>query len=362
MVRTMTTPAPAPGRKAFARITPCVFVALLAALSASSSLAAEKVPADEFSRLVQMAPFTVKGKQLSISVHARTSRDRRYATGFAEEVVKVVCESGVVPDTGKGLVIIGQKGEPHPLHVFRQFIALAAAGRLDPAIAARAPELSAMLQRWEQNSDQGGSKDGKRGGEVDLEFEKIFAALPLPLEGIGAPVYQLAWAEKFDPAKVEARLCALRPEDLGRRDLFARYDWVFYLPPRGAFDQVLDELIAEALKEEEVGFVGRMAVKGVLVVVKPKIRQAIEALRHGLMFQAVTRARTQLADAEVHELMEAYIEEVMPFGDHKRTGSVDERAVVAVRERWEKLRQQPAAALAEKVPAEKPAGQSDPGA
>lgn len=243
--------------------------------------------------------------------------------------------------TGKGLVIIGQKGEPHPLIVFRKFLALAEAGKLDAGVAARGPELSEMLYHWEHTVDQDKGKvtgtrieikkdaDSDADGDVDLEFDKIVTALPLPLKGIGAKLYQLAWFEKFDDAKVEAKLRALRPAEL-ERDLFARYDWVFYLPPKGAFDAALDQIIADALKKEEVGFFARTAVKGAMLVVKPKIRRAIEGLRRGVMLQTVVQARTKFSEEEVAALMGAYIETLMP--DEKTTGGTEhERAVKAVR-------------------------------
>jgi hypothetical protein len=270
----------------------------------------------------------VNGKQLAISIHARSGKDRRYAENFAEEVVKVVYES-VTPETGKGLVIIGKKGEPHPIFVFRKFQALAREGALDPAVAAYATELNAMLNHWEDTVGDGGAGDAE-GGDVDLEFDKIVTALPLPLHGIGAKLYQLAWAEKFHDAKVEARLRALRTVDL-EGNLFARFDWVFYLPPRGALEQALDDIIAEALKQEEMGFMTRMAVKGALLVAKPMIRQAIEAIRQGMMFMAVTQARGGYTPDEVATLTGAYIDALMP-ADKKATGSQHDRAVRAVRE------------------------------
>lgn len=290
---------------------------------------AERADADDFSPLVKLAPLVVHGEQLSISIHARSERDRRYAAGMAEEVIKVVYET-VAEDTGRGLVIIGRKGEPHPIFVFRKFLALAKEGKLDPAVAARGPELNAMLHHWQDAVDDGeAGRDGET--EVDLEFDRIVTALPLPLEGMGAKLYQLAWTEKFDDAKVEARLRTLRADDLERRDLFARFDWVFYLPPKGAFDRVLDELVAEALKDEDTGFFTRTVVKGAMLVVKPKIRRAIEAVRRGLMFMAVVQARTHYSKEEVSALTEAYIEASMPEG--KRSGEPEhERAVKAVRE------------------------------
>jgi len=325
-----------PGLPPFARGAARTLLAFAASLIATAAGAKDLTPADEFSRLVRMEPFVVRGKQLSISIHARSSGDRRYARNFAEEVIKIACESGVTNETGKGLVIIGKKGEPHPIHVFRKFLALAGSRKLDPAVAARGPELFIMLDHWQKDFDRG--RGGESGGDVDLEFEKIVTALPLPLQGAGAQIYQLAWAENFDDAKVEARLRALTLPDFARRDLFARYDWVFYLPPKNAFDKVLNDFIAEALKEEEVGLVARVAVKGALLVVKPKIRQVIEAVRRGLMLQCVAQARTKLTEDEVDQLMDAYIEEMMPFQEHKRSGTEHERAVQAVREQMEKLK------------------------
>lgn len=296
----------------------------------------EKAPAakDEFSQLVKLAPFVVNGQSLAISIHARTNADRRYGEQFAEGVAKVVYEA-VTESTGKGLVIIGAKGEPHPIFVFRKFLALANDGKLDPALAARGPELSTMLHRWEHvlhDDKSGGDRAGdkSRDDDLNLDFDQIVTALPLPLVGVGAKLYQLAWEEKFDEAKVEAKLRALRLGDLERRELFKSYDWVFYLPPKGAFDQVLDDIIAQALKQENLGFFARTAVKTALLVVKPKIRRAIEAMRQGMMFMAVVEARTRYTEAEVSALTEAYIGVYMP--GEKSTGGTDhERAVKAVR-------------------------------
>lgn len=227
---------------------------------------------------------------------------------------------------------------------------MAESGKLDPAVAARAAELHASIEHWQRHSARRGNGSGKsaisiesdaKDGEVDLEFERIVTALPLPLDGLGAQLYQLAWFEKFDDAKVEARLRALHAEDL-QRDLFARYDWVFYLPPKGAFDQVLDDIIADALKHEDVGFVGRMALKGVMLVVKPKIRQVIEGVRKGLLFHTVTQARTQFDEDDVSTLTSAYVEESIPFGKDNRSGDEHERAVQAIREKLQQLRTQPA--------------------
>jgi hypothetical protein len=320
----------------------CLLVA-----SARAEDAATPPGKDEFSKLVTLAPFVVNGKSLAISIYARTRSDRRYGEDFSGEVAKVVYEA-VTENTGKGLVIIGAKGEPHPALVFRKFLALAQDGKLDPEIAARGPELSALIERWQRSFNDGKSDDGDKGrgkasakddDDFDFDFDKLFTALPMPLQGVGAKLYQLAWEEKFDDAKVEAKLRALRPGDLERRERFTSFDWVFYLPPKGAFDKVLDEIIAEALKKEEMGFFARTAVKGVLLVMKPKIRRVIEAARQGMMLAAVVQAQTNYTEAETDALIGAYVEVFIPFDDKakKIPGKNDhERAVYAVREQLRK--------------------------
>ena len=282
---------------------------------------------DDFGSLVQLAPFVVNGQQLSISIHARTKSDRRYAEAFAEGVVQVVCET-VTPETGRGLVIIGHKAEPHPVVVFRQFLALAEAGQLDPAVAARAPELDGMLTKWEITINRG--RAGEHKESDDVEAEKIIMALPLPLRGLGAQIYQLAWAEKFNETKIDARLRSLHAVDLDGA-LFKPYDWVFYLPPKKAFDRALDEVVKDALDEEEAGFFMRMTAKGVMMAVKPRIRRAIEAVRRGLLFQTVTEARTKYNEAQIEELTDAYIQSLVPDGDNPdRSLPEHARAVKAV--------------------------------
>jgi hypothetical protein len=334
-----------------------LFSATLAVSAAAQKLAPpEGLPAqDEFSRLVQLAPFKVQGQQLAVSIHARNSRDRRYAAQFAEDVLRVIHESGVSERTGKGLVIIGQKGEPHPIVFFRRFLGLAEAGKLDPGIAALAPGLKERLENWEGLVNNETRPGRARDAEEDLEFERIVTALPLSLEGAGAKIYQLAWAAKFDDAAVETRLRSLTPADLERRDLFARFDWVFYLPPKNAFDRVLDEIVADELKEEDVGFAERLAVKGAMLVIKPKIRKTIEAVSGGLMLHCIAQAAAGLTPDEAGDLAGAYIEELMPFEKHRFTGTDHARAVQAVRAELKQL-QGRAHAVAADPDAEEPAG------
>lgn len=314
-----------------------VFSLALSALftPARASEKTASATSEEFASLVKMAPFVVKGQPLAISIYARSKGDRRYGEQFSEGVFQVVFQT-ITESTGKGLVIVGAKGEPHPIFVFRKFLTLAKDGRLDPQVAAHGPELSKMMERWRHALSDEGKGGEKKDEPVDLEYDRIVAALPLPLEGIGTKLYQLAWEERFDEARVEARLCALREADLGRPDMFKRFDWAFYLPPKGAFDRVLNELISDALKKEDVGFFARMAVKTVLLAVKPKIRRIIEGVRQGLLLMTIVQARTQYGEQEVSDLTGAYIEAFLP-SDKKDELSDQERCLKAVRECRAKL-------------------------
>ncbi|MFZ9682400.1 MAG: hypothetical protein ACO3DQ_04250 [Cephaloticoccus sp.] len=122
----------------------------------------------------------------------------------------------------------------------------------------------------------------------------------------------------------------LRADDLNGT-LFKSYHWVFYLPPKKAFDQALDQVVADALEEDDAGFFAKIAVKGVMLAVKPKICRAIEALRKGLLFQAIVASRTSLPVADVNSLTDTYIKALtadVQDPDHRLPES--ERAVRAV--------------------------------
>jgi hypothetical protein len=123
---------------------------------------------------------------------------------------------------------------------------------------------------------------------------------------------------------------------------------------------VLDQLIADALKKEEMGFFARTAVKGVLLVVKPKIRQAIEGVRKGVMFQTVVQARTTFNEEEVLTLMGAYIDTMMPDEGRKTGGTEHERAVAAVRAQLRKNAELAKNSSAEAAPGEAPPAVSIP--
>ena len=145
---------PSPLLLARLRLTPSPWLALLLAtglLLNGAFAQGDKTPAgkDDFSPLVKLAPFVVNGQSLAVSIHARTKVDRRYGEKFAEEVVEIAYET-LGTSTGRGLVIVGADGEPHPIHFFRKFLEMSRAGQLDPGLAEAAGEVDGMLKKAQE--------------------------------------------------------------------------------------------------------------------------------------------------------------------------------------------------------------------
>ncbi len=281
---------------------------------------------EDFGKDVQLAPFVVKGQKLSISIHARTKGDRKYAEAFAEDAVGIAYET-MGKSTGAGLVIVGQEGEPHPVVVIRKFMAMSAAGQLDPDVAAKTRELVELMGRWKAtlNIDQGDEGDEK---DFNITFDMIMPALPLPLEGLASKLYQLSWAEGFAEAKVDQKLRALTLAEL-ESDALAKYDWVFYLPPRNAYVGVQNAVMKEVMQKEKMGLFKRAAIKSALVVFKPAVKKAVEGFRKGMLFLTVLRARSDWSRDDIKFLTGAYVEVLMP--DFKFNGGTERaRALAAI--------------------------------
>ena len=268
---------------------------------------------------MQLAPFVVNGKKLSISIHARTPADRRYAEEFAEEVVAIAYET-LGDTTGAGLVVMGREGEPHPVIVMRKFLAMAAAGQLDPAVAAKAGELTALMADWKATFRLDEPAEGEQG--FKLTFDMVVPALPLPLEGMSAKLYQLSWAEGFDEARIEQKLRSLTAADLEGKAL-SQYDWVFYLPPKNAYLQVQADIMKAAVKKEKIGVFKRTAMRSALFVFRAAVKTAVEAMRKGTLFMTVLRAQSDYSKDDIMALTYAYSRVLMP--DFKINGGSEHR-------------------------------------
>lgn len=297
------------------------FKYLLAMLWVVPAFGVEKtVKAPDFGEAVQLAPFVVKGEKLAIAIHARTAADRKYGEKFAEEVVEIACET--TGGTGKkGLVIVGREGEPHPVLVIRKFLAMAEAGQLDPTVATQAAELTKQLADWKTMLRLDVDPDPNHKG-FKLTFDMLVPALPLPLEGMAAKLYQLSWAEDFDVERVERKLHALTAADLGSNAL-SKYDWVFYLPPRDAFKAVEKDVVKRAVAHEKMGLFKRATLKSALFAFGPAIRTAVEGMRKGMLYLTVLRADSDYSKGDIMALTGAYVKVLMP--DFKFNGGTEHK-------------------------------------
>jgi hypothetical protein len=295
----------------------------VALLLLAGGMGAEEAAGGAFGKDIQLAPFVVNGAPISVSIHARTKADRRYGEKFADEVVEIAYET-LGDTTGKGLVIVGAEGEPHPIHFFRKFLALAQAGQLDPGVAASAGEVEGIIKKM-----QGILKvDSGEAVEMGITFETFVPALPMPLEGAALKLYQIAWAEKFDEARTEKKLQALTPADFARDEL-GHYDWALYLPTQSATSKVFKEVINKGMKAQKMGVFKRAAVRSAVFVFSPMLRKASEGLRKGMLFRTILDAESPYNDADLNELTKVYVGELMP---DLKPGSGDEhgRALAAI--------------------------------
>src|SRR5690606_29828122 len=120
------------------------------------------------------------------------------------------------------------------------------------------------------------------------------------LEGVASNLYQLAWAEGFDEKRVEQKLRSLTEADFAT-DPLARFDWVFYLPPREAFRAVMKAIVPTMMKQQKLGLFKRTAVRGAMVVFAPAINKAVEGARKGMLFMTVLRARSGYSDDDIKQ-------------------------------------------------------------
>lgn len=292
----------------------CLAVLGLSGFVAGDVRSAEAPPGD-FGKDIQLAPFMVQGRSLAIEIHARTKSDRRYAEKFADAVVEVAYETLEGESTGKGLVIVGVKGEPHPIQLFRQFLDLARSEQLDPSVKEAVAELEGRVKALQEmikfDADE----------ETGITFDTLMPALPVPLIGTASRLYQRAWAEGFDAARVATMFRTLTRDDLTRDEL-QRYDWVFYLPPHSATSAVLKDMLNKGMKAEKMGIIKRAALRTAVFAAGPIIRKAAEGMRKAMLFSTILQAESNYSKEDINDLTEAYAQELMP---DLKPGSGDER-------------------------------------
>lgn len=316
---------------------------------AAGGTAAEQ-PAGDFGEAIKLAPFVVKGRSLAVSIHARTKGDRRYGEKFAEEVVEIAYET-LGDSTGKGLVIVGADGEPHPIYFFRKFLEMSRAGRLDPSLAEAAAEVDGMLKKVQEKFKK--IDEDPADLPTGITFDTFVPAMPLPLKGAASKLYQLAWAEGFDAARVEQMLKTLTRDELsaatrrpdatgetppqaaGNVSVFKRYDWVFYLPPHSTTSVVLKEVMEKGMKAKKIGLIKRAAIRSAAFTFRPAINKAVEGMRKGMLFRAILIAESKYSEGDIDALSASYMNALMPdlkpgsIGEHRHALEAIEKQKIA---------------------------------
>ncbi len=260
-----------------------------------------------------------------ISIFAERDRERAYAERFAEAVYEAAYAT-TGESAGKGLVIIGNYDDPHPILLFKTYLDVAEAtpGHADGPLFGVL--LDKAVEKWEEG-------DQRLKEEIGMDIESVAYVIPMPLEPAVLNLYLAAREEAFDAAAVEERYRGLKPSELRFGD-FEAYDWVIYLPPRNAIDRAIKDVLPHVMKREKMGFFKRSLVKGAVFTFRPVIRDAMEGVRKALLYEAILKATSDLTEAEIDALAEVYRDALMPRG-RVISGNKDKRSLEAIRAQLE---------------------------
>lgn len=257
-----------------------------------------------------------------ISIFAEKPGERKYAEGFAETVYEAAFET-TGESAGKGLIIIGNYEDPHPIVLIKRYMDVTegaeanADGLIFDAIIDRA------ISKWEEG-------DESLEEEIGMDIESVAYVIPMPLEPAILNLYLVARQEDFNEDAIENRYRTIKPMELKFGD-FESFDWVIYLPPRNAIDRVIKDVLPHVMKKEKLGFFKRTLVKGAVFTFKPVIRDAMEGFRKSLLYEAILKANSDFLEEEIEVLTNAYREALMPKGKIVG-GNKSDRSLEAIRE------------------------------
>ncbi|MCH6257655.1 hypothetical protein MLD52_13940 [Puniceicoccaceae bacterium K14] len=266
-----------------------------------------------FMKVIELDPIVVKSEEFSISIFAEKNATESYAERFSHSVVEVAYGT-LEKSTGQGLVIAGEKNNPHPFIVIHTFLDLDENGLIQEELSPTAEQLRVLLKKWEELTQSDDPENDPENEDVLIGFEDIANAFPVPLEGVASDLYLATWTENTMKDQLKDRLKNLTLADLTKYKQ-DKYDWVFYLPPRSSVNKALKKVIPMAMKEAKLGFFKRTAARAAIATFKPIIKDAAEGLRKGMLYYTVLNAMGQnFNDGDIEALTKAYVEALMPRG------------------------------------------------
>ncbi len=261
-----------------------------------------------------------------ITIFAEKNNQRRYAERFAEKVYEAAYETTGEP-AGKGLVIISNIENPHPLILVRRYIEILETNNASIDKKEFGPALEEFLKGWEE-----GEKEVQK--EIGVEIEDVAYVAPMPLDPLVFNLYMTARQVAFDDSKIEEQFASLSPSELKDAE-FEKFDWIIYLPPKNAIDKVIKTVLPSAMKAQKIGPVKRVLARGVVFTFKPLIRDAMEAVRKGMLYESILRATSDLDSREIELLADAYQGALMPQGS-VIPGKKMDRSLEAIRRQKQK--------------------------
>lgn len=261
-----------------------------------------------------------------ITVFAEKNSERRYAERFAEMVYEAAYETTGEP-AGKGLIIIGNYDQPHPILIVKKYLDINYEG--DEAIDSSPIGIILRDGLAEWREAEKGLRD-----EVGIELDSVIYVLPTDLEGFVFNLYMVAKEEAFDDKKMESRFENLELTDIVNAE-YEKFDWMVYLPPRNAIDKVIKQVLPAVMKKEKVGFFQRALVRGAVFTFKPIIRDAMEGVRKATLYRSILEATSDLNEGDIEALANVYTEALMPKGKIVG-GKKQDRSLEAIREQKRK--------------------------
>ncbi len=256
-----------------------------------------------------------------ISIFAEKSGDRKYAERFAESVYDTAYEI-TGESAGKGLVIIGDYDEIHPILLVKRYMDARGLDEGHPSLQLFGANEGEAPIRWDEANEE-------LKKEMGMDIDSIAYVIPMPMRPALLTLYLVAREEKFDEAAVDRRFGDLEPRELVS-DEYERFDWVIYLPQRDAIDRVIKDVLPAVMKKEKIGFFKRTLVRGAVATFKPAIRDAMEGVRKSLLFEGILQATSDYDEDEIKLLTEAYRNALMPRGK-VIPGGKSKRSLEAVR-------------------------------
>lgn len=257
-----------------------------------------------------------------ITIFTESGSQRRYAARFAEKVYEAAYETTDEP-AGKGLVIIGNLDQPHPVMLVKKYLDIAKENERATDTLNFGPILNQALIGWEEAEEQVRKEAG-------VDIESIVYVAPLPLEGAVYSLYMTAKQVEFDEAKVRQQFAELSVKEVVDSG-FDKFDWVIYLPPRNAIDKVIREVLPAAMKAQKIGFFKRALARGAVFTFKPLIKDAMEAVRKGMLYESILRSTSDLNEGDIKAFSNAYLEALMPKGS-LIPGKKKDRSLEAIRQ------------------------------